>query len=98
MAIVLLAVVLLGIGVYRALSPKEHYYEWAESASQAAPAAGPATAEQMMSYLDTDRDGYITMDEAPEELKSGFSFIDSNGDGGIDMQEAQVMADYANNQ
>ena len=41
-------------------------------------------------------DGKITMEEAPEELKTGFDYIDTNGDGEIDRQEVQLMADYAN--
>ena len=104
-AVVSIAVVLLVIGVIRALSPKEHYYEWAEPARWDYEPAGPAgwaapagdqTAEQLMSYMDTDRDGKITMDEAPEELKASFAFIDTNADGGIDVKEAQVMADHNN--
>lgn len=99
MGVVSLAVVLLVIGVVRALSPKAHYMPAgpAGQAASAAYAGGPMTAEQLMQYMDTDGDGYITMAEAPEELKSGFDFIDRNGDGGIDVQEAQVMADYNNN-
>lgn len=59
------------------------------------PAAG-LTAEQLMAFMDANGDGKITMDEAPEQVKTGFAFIDQNGDGGIDLKEAQVMADYAN--
>ena len=54
------------------------------------------TAEQLMSQMDTNGDGIITMEEAPDELKTGFDYIDVNGDGGIDVQEAQIMADYVN--
>ena len=61
-------------------------------------ATGAATAEQLMALMDTNNDGKITMEEAPEELKAGFSFIDANSDGAIDLKEAQVMADYANNE
>ena len=97
-----IAAVVLVVSVIRAVSPKEHYYEWAEPGNQAAPTggqtAGDQTAEQLMLYMDTDGDGYITMAEAPEELKASFSFIDTNGDGGIDVEEAQVMADYNNQQ
>lgn len=63
---------------------------------QTTPASGSVTAEQLMSYMDMNGDGKITMEEAPEELKTGFDYIDTNGDGGIDAQEAQIMADYAN--
>ena len=59
-------------------------------------ASGGQTAEQLMSYMDTNPDGKITMDEAPEELKASFAFIDTNADGGIDVKEAQVMADHNN--
>lgn len=62
------------------------------------PAPGEFTAENIMEFLDANGDGKITMDEAPEEVKTGFSFIDTNGDGGIDLKEAQIMADYANNE
>ncbi len=60
--------------------------------------AADYTAEQLMSLMDTNGDGKITMDEAPEELKAGFFSVDRNGDGGIDVTEAQVMADYNNQQ
>ena len=66
-----------------------------QSRSPAA-ATGDTTAEQLMSYMDANGDGKITMDEAPEELKAGFAAVDRNGDGGIDVAEAQIMADYAN--
>jgi Ca2+-binding EF-hand superfamily protein len=66
--------------------------------TQPQPTIGAVTAEQLMAFMDTNSDGKITMEEAPEEVKAGFSFIDANGDGGIDLKEAQVMAEYANNQ
>ena len=56
------------------------------------------TAEQMMGFMDTNRDGKITKDEAPAELKANFALVDTNGDGGIDVKEAQAMADFVNNQ
>ncbi len=61
-------------------------------------ATGTVTAEQLMALMDTNSDGKITMEEAPEDLKAGFSLIDANGDGAIDLKEAQTMADFANNQ
>ena len=54
--------------------------------------AADYTSEQLMSLLDTNGDGKITMDEAPEDVKAGFGLIDRNGDGGIDVTEAQIMA------
>ena len=63
-------------------------------------AAAPVnvTAEQMMGFMDANRDGKITKDEAPAELKANFALVDTNGDGGIDVKEAQAMADFVNNQ
>ncbi|MEC8842106.1 MAG: hypothetical protein VX432_10985, partial [Candidatus Poribacteria bacterium] len=61
-------------------------------------ATGKMTAEQMMTFMDSNSDGRITRDEAPAELKAGFDFFDQNKDGGIDINEAQILADYANNQ
>ena len=66
--------------------------------SPAAATAPDYTVEQIMSFLDTNRDGLITLDEAPEDLKTGFAFIDQNGDGGIDVKEAQIMVDFGNNE
>ncbi len=65
--------------------------------SPATATAADPTAEQLMSFMDTNRDGRITMDEAPDDLKTGFAFIDQNGDGGIDVKEAQIMIDFDNN-
>ena len=61
-------------------------------------ATGKMTAEQMMTFMDSNGDGRITRDEAPAELKAGFDFFDQNKDGGIDINEAQILADNANNQ
>jgi Ca2+-binding EF-hand superfamily protein len=65
--------------------------------SPATAIATEPTAEQLMSFMDINRDGQITLDEAPEDLKTGFAFIDQNGDGGIDVKEAQIMVDFGNN-
>ena len=59
---------------------------------------GRVTAEQIVSYMDKNGDGKISKDEASEELKPHFEQIDANKDGVIDVKEAQVMADYQNNQ
>ena len=56
------------------------------------------TAEQIMSQLDTNKDGKIDQDEAPDQLKNSFSIVDANGDGVIDLEEAQTIADFVNNQ
>ena len=61
-------------------------------------AAGKMTAEQMMTFMDSNGDGRITRDEAPAELKAGFDFFDQDKDGGIDINEAQILADYDDNQ
>lgn len=55
------------------------------------------TAAQLMSFMDKNGDGRITMDEAPDDLKKGFAYVDKDGDGGIDVDEAQVMVDYNKN-
>ena len=60
--------------------------------------AADYTSEQLMSLLDTNGDGKITMDEAPEDVKAGFGLIDRNGDGGIDVTEAQIMVDFSENE
>ena len=46
--------------------------------------------------MDKDRDGKISKDKAPDELKTNFQYIDTNGDGAIEVKEAQVIADYVN--
>ena len=65
-------------------------------AGQTTPASGSVMAEQLMSYMDTNGDGKITLEEVPVESKAGFDDFDTNGDGEVDIQEAQIMADYAN--
>lgn len=56
------------------------------------------TADQIMSQMDTNCDGGIDLDEAPEYLKGGFGMVDANADGKIDLEEAQMIADFMNNQ
>ena len=60
--------------------------------------SGPATAQQIIAYMDTNSDGKISRDEASAELKAHFDQIDTNNDGAIDVKEAQVMADFVNRQ
>ena len=54
------------------------------------------TADDLMSQMDTNRDGKIDRNEAPEALKNAFEVVDTNADGGIDVQEAQTIADFIN--
>ena len=61
-----------------------------------APAGGNFTAEQIIGFLDKNKDGKISKDEASDEMKPNFQFIDTNGDGGIDLEEAKVMVDFIN--
>ncbi len=51
-----------------------------------------------MSQMDANGDGAIDMDEAPEQLKAAFGMVDANADGGIDLSDAQMIADFMNNQ
>lgn len=62
------------------------------------PGQGPATAQQIIAYMDKNSDGKISRDEASTELKPHFDQIDTNNDGAIDMKEAHVMADFVNRQ
>ena len=61
-------------------------------------ASSGVTAEQVMGMMDTDSDGKITMEEAPEQLKGAFSMVDTNADGSIDVKEAEAIASFMNNQ
>lgn len=62
------------------------------------PGRGKITAAQLVEQMDADGDGVIGMDEAPNELKAGFSSVDVNCDEVIDRNEAQAIADYLNRQ
>lgn len=42
--------------------------------------------------FDTDGDGRISRNEAPERMRSDFARIDTNGDGSLDADELQAMA------
>jgi Ca2+-binding EF-hand superfamily protein len=45
---------------------------------------------QLMKRADTDGDGKLSMEEAPEFLKKQFSKIDTNGDGFLDKRELEA--------
>lgn len=59
---------------------------------------GGVTADMVMSMLDSNGDGSITMEEAPEQLKQFFTVVDANADGSIDLAEAETIADFMNAQ
>jgi len=59
-----------------------------------APAAGGVTAKMVMTMLDKDKDGKITQEEAPDQLKQFFGVVDANADGGIDETEAETIATF----
>ena len=63
-----------------------------------APAAGGVTATQVMLMLDQNKDGGITLEEAPEQLKQFFAVVDANADAKIDEAEAKTIADFMNSQ
>jgi hypothetical protein len=56
------------------------------------------TAAAVMEMMDANGDGKISLDEAPEQLAASFGMVDLNGDEGIDVEEAQLIADFMNNQ
>ena len=68
-----------------------------EASAEAAADEG-VTADQIMSQMDANADGKITMEEAPDQLKGAFGMVDMNADGGIDLSEAQMIADFMNGQ
>ena len=56
------------------------------------------TAAMVVQMLDKDKDGKISMEEAPEQLKQSFAMVDQDKDGGIDEEEAAVVAMIMNSQ
>ena len=56
------------------------------------------TAKQVIEAMDKNDDGKISKDEAPDAMKPFFDQIDANGDGAVDVKEAQVIANFRNNQ
>lgn len=59
--------------------------------------SGGVTAAQVIEMMDTDGDGKISKEEAPDQLKANFAFVDSNGDGSIDVKEAEIIANFMTN-
>lgn len=45
----------------------------------------------MMKRFDTNQDGKLQEDEAPERMKDFFGMIDQNGDGELDAEELETM-------
>ncbi len=70
----------------------------AAPAAAAAPQGGGMTPKMIMGMLDTNKDGKITQEEAPEQLKQFFGVVDADSSGGIDETEAQTIADFMNSQ
>ncbi len=68
------------------------------SAPAAAPAAAGVNAKMVMTMLDKDKDGKITLEEAPDQLKQFFGVVDANADGAIDETEAGTIATFMNAQ
>ena len=56
--------------------------------------AGFSTADMMtrMMQADTNKDGKISKEEAPERMRDGFDRIDTNSDGFLDKAEMEAMA------
>lgn len=53
--------------------------------------------DAMLRFLDKNKDGKISLDEAPERLKTRFDRIDSNTDGFIDRAEIEKMTSAMRN-
>ena len=56
------------------------------------------TAKQLISMMDKNSDGKIAKDEAVPDVQVAFGDLDTNADGFIDAAEAEVMAEFANEQ
>jgi Ca2+-binding EF-hand superfamily protein len=65
---------------------------------QAAAPAGQIDAKMVMAMGDANKDGKITPDEAPEDMRGMFGFVDRNKDGGLDESEAEIVARAINAQ
>lgn len=71
-----------------------------EAAAFKEAAATPAqiTGAMVMQMLDKDKDGEVTLEEAPEQLKANFMMVDQDQSGGINEEEAEVVAMFMNAQ
>lgn len=54
-------------------------------------AGGPGGGRGNLMRLDTDGDGKISREEAPEQMKSRFDTLDANGDGFLDQSDFEAM-------
>lgn len=54
------------------------------------PAGGRPSPEAILADNDKDRDGKLSPDEAPEQMKANFAEIDTDGDGFLSRQELQA--------
>lgn len=54
-------------------------------------AGGPAMMLRMLETRDTNKDGKLSGDEIPEQMRPRLSMIDENGDGSIDKAEIERM-------
>ncbi len=72
--------------------------EEAEALRAAASEPTEVTAALVMQMLDRDKDGLISLEEAPEQLQANFPMVDQNADGGIDLEEAEIVAMFMNSQ
>lgn len=60
-------------------------------APQARPGGGRGPGPDMFSRIDSDGDGKISKDEAPDRMAERFDEIDTNGDGFIDKEEQEKL-------
>jgi hypothetical protein len=61
-------------------------------------ASAGVTAEMVMTMLDKDQDGKITLEEAPDQLKQFFAVVDADKNGSIDVTEAKTIAAFMSGQ
>ena len=66
----------------------------AEVEVQQAVSGGGITAADVIKMMDTDGDGKIAKEEAPEGLQGSWAMVDTNKDGSIDLKEAELIARF----